>query len=778
MKVNVNNSLEGQFRVQIYSGKTLVEDTDFFNNFITPTGLYYPTIYPFVDCFRFLSLGTDTSTPNSGAVLTGVGGVITGSGIGTTGLASPIVSYGTNYGPQYGNYLGWQAYENGSDNSQSACGTLLTEQGPRFYRAWTIPTGGVQCTIQNGTNGLVINEFMVSPSSGSDPTGCFAFSRVRRTVTIPNGYSAIISYQLSINNQNTGLTFFNSGTFTTGNADVTSSPDDLGLVSGWGILSGYYRQVYHGLNVIDSLGAHFTPSYGCGMEPYLTDLSDYCFYLSPDNSAFDVSQTGNVQGSWSGAYQADGLMSTIFGIPMTYQNTSSPSDMLFYGPIPPAQSILNIGQSSNTPQNIRIGNANTFQIPSVTNYSTGENFSPFNYQSAYDATQEDISFATPGILGFNSNKVNYLQEAVFSTRIFRQPMDLTGGVPLNLITGRTKTITRKTLFSPVSSLGYNTRFGSLVFASNLAPGSNDSSQYWPMVDTLFYDTSGRSTMQHYRQIKVIMDNRGTGIADSYICITPSGQNISRFASRKTYQGPYSTVDGNPLGFDIDSTLMSGASNGYTAALTASTFNYVDFPLSGYSDPNNISGSGVGDLFFNFSPLTGYNCSGFGMVYGVIADDNTFYNTPYDCGLVDHNVTGGPQGLKVTPVPNATGTTIYWPNKNFPLSLQITGIKYFSNGTCFGGVTVPVVSGQTGYNWSTNPCHFCPPTGHIEHWEVINGSGYRLLPNSQYPNNVGNNYYSANLTSGGSLPGLSFDNGLELLMQISWGAGCSDAINCL
>src|ERR1017187_2973900 len=154
MKTDIQLGLNGAFRVQVYSGKTMTEDTDWFNNFITPTGLFFPTLYPFVDCFRFLSLGNDQSTANYGALLDGKG---------TTGLASPIPSFGTSDGgTQNATYIGWPGYANGSDGiSESACGTILTEQGPRFYRAWTIPTGGVK--VQNGSNGLNISEFMVSP---------------------------------------------------------------------------------------------------------------------------------------------------------------------------------------------------------------------------------------------------------------------------------------------------------------------------------------------------------------------------------------------------------------------------------------------------------------------------------------------------------------------------------------------------------------------------------------------------------------------------------------
>ena len=779
MKTNINMSMNGAFRAQIYSGGKLVEDTDFFSNFITPTGLYYPNIYPFVDCFRFLSLGSNFSIANSGGRVTGIG--FTGSSVGTTGLSTPINTFNTSFGIQTGTYIGWQGYENGSDNSQSACGTLLTEQGPRFYRAWAIPTGGVDHTVQNGGAGLVINEFMVSPSSGNDPTGCCAFSRVRRTVTIPDGHSAIISYQLSVNIQNTGLAYFPPGTFTTGNADVTSNPsEDLGIISGWGQLSGYYRHVYHGLNVIDSAGAHFTPQYGCGMEPYLTDLSDYCFYLSPDNSAFDVSNTGYIQNNSSNAYAADGLMATLFGIPMTAQIASDNlSDDFFYG-IPPLANLVDGNSQISTPGNIRIGvDGSQLNVPNLENYASGETRdTSFHYQKTNDSSLQDVSYATPGILGFNNSKVNFKQKAIFSTRIFKQPMDF--NIAQNTISGRTKTITRKTLFSPVSSLGYNSRFGSLIFAFHVPDTVTPNAFYYPYVDTLFFNSSGRSLMQHYRLINVVLDNRGTGIADSYITISQSGnfnhnENINRFYSRKTFQGPYDIIDGNITGFDVTNSLIS--STFYTDENGNQIFTLV--PLSGFADSNNQNGEAVQTAINNGRALITSGCSGWGMVYGVVGDQYTYFEKEMDCGLVDHNIISGVNGLQITSPPSITGS-LYWPDKTKPLMLNITGIKYFSTGSCFGGNSYPLTSGSQGdgsnYNWSTNLCNFCPPTGHIEHYENIGVEGFRLLPNHGIPNNQGINTYDA--LTGGYFPATSFNNGIELYFSISWSSPCGDSINCL
>jgi hypothetical protein len=892
MKTQVNIGLEGAFKVDIFSGKKFIESTDWFANFITPTGLTFPQIYPFVDCFRFLSLGSNNVPDNQGGCYTGAGLPYT-SQLGTTGLSAPIPTYMTQQGTQEsGQYIGWQGYANGSDGSSSACGTLLTEQGLKFYRAWNIPTGGVNgvnCTM-SGTNngvGLVINEFMVSPSSGSDPTGRYAFSRVRRTVTIKEGYSAIISYQLSVNFSNTGLTYFGPNTFSTGSADVTSDPDnDQQLISDWANLSGYYRHVYHGLNIINQAGAHDIPAdYGAGMEPSLTDLSDYCFYLSPDNSNFDISTTGAPGSNEASAYAADGLMGLVYGIQMSpFLGTQTLKDDVFYGPTPVPGDGLSVAASIDWPQiptNIRIGSLEHCSIPSVTNYVTGAETSCGGYQMFNDASQYDISYATPGALRKKTNEVDYKQQAIFSTRVSKLPIDT--GNAQNTISGRTKTVTRKTLFSPVSSLGWNTRFGSLVFATNTPkiPGSNI---YSPIIDTLFFDTSGRSLMQHYRYVNVVFDERGSGVADCRVDITPHAENINIFRNAQTYQAGY------------DPSLFTGNSTGLF--------------LSGDFDAF-IDGQGPDQFSLG-------NCSGWGCVLGLVPSQAISNNIP-DCGLYDHNVVSGLGGLTVTNPPTKI-SPIYWPDPSQPLVLHLSDIKYYSTGDCFteafvDGINIiqsgifytPVISplinysgtlytgniyytltitgfqrpiypsyfqsfefidknlysgilydnstfsivfngvfsggdaiyyeshtgllsgnyiyngitntgitdvvlvingdfgiadllyntlysGQIGsygttatplesgdnsnnsYNWGSNPCGFVEPIAHLEYYENIGTTGFRLLPNYAAPNNQGNNYYS--VTQGGALPGTSFNNGIELYQNIIYSAKCSDSVNCV
>lgn len=639
MKAQIEYGLEGAFKLDLYSGGKFVETSDWFSNFITQTGLMYPTIYPFVDCFRFLSLGSGTVVNYGGA----------GGHNATTGLQTPISTYTTNVGTQRGTYIGWQGYETGGASQESACGTSLTEAGPRFFRAWTIPTGEVGITINEPNGFLNIQEFMVSPSSGTDTTGNLAFSRIVRNLSIPNGFRAIVSYQLRINVKNTGTTQFIPGTFQTGNADITN---DAELISGWAGLSGYYRQVFHGLECIDKNGAAYISKYGAGMEPSLLSLNQFSFYLSPDNSQFDVNgELGGPEVSETVAYASDGLMSHIKGIPMTLDRDiasfdSTQLNQLYYGP---ADTITNF-PDVDTPRNIRLGGAGqAIDAPSLKNYSIKNDFdvSDFNYQVFQDASAETISYATPGVRGFDTSKADFGEKAVFSTRILKLPILMTGQ---NLPTGRKKTVSRKTLFSPVSSLGYNTRFGSLVFAYSVdAQSTAGNKVYYPMMDCLFYDSSGRSLMQHYRMIDTIaLTERGTGIATAYMFLTPLGENAARFTPRKTFQGPYN--------FAYD----SGIDTTHPCLTNALPSGKGGLVFSGQLKSSNIEG----DVNVSID-----NGSGWGAVYGVVSDGN-FWELPYDAGLANHSLSAR------TP-PNPTDT-IYWPSikAGNEIVLNFSGIEFF------------------------------------------------------------------------------------------------------
>lgn len=666
MKAQIEYGLEGAFKVDLYSGKKLVETTDFFSNFITPTGLTYPTNYAFADCFRFLSLG-DGSTANQGSQALG--------SLGTTGLSQPITGFQTSLSSiQTPLYINWRGYETGSNGGASACGTIIDTTGPRLFRSWAIPTGGEDVTV-NATGvigGLNIEEFMVSPSSGIDPTGKYAFSRVLRHIFIPNGYRAIVTYQLKINIQNTGVTAFNSGTFATGNAEVSN---DLGLIREWANLSGYYRQVYHGLRCVDAAGATFIPKFGDGMEPCSRNLQSVAFYLSPDNAQFDAGGLGVAPNSVSEAYAADGLMS-VTGVGTVdyeaYNEFSLDPDQL-------DNIYLNLNPDRNpslptedSQKNIRLGNnSNVLRVPKTENYKNFLAEDAYNYQIRQSAGNFPISYATPGASGFNNTLANYGQKAVFSTKTTKLPIGYTGQ---NLITGRKKTLTRKSFFSPVSSLGYNTRFGSLVYAYRIDSSSIGDRNYYPLIDCLFYDSSGRSLMQHYRYITGFhLTERGTGVIDAKLFLEQTDtENIKKFTSYKTFQGPYGATFTHPR----TSESYNGAYfDGATVCASGQVmFGGLNTSAYGVTYPTGID-----------STITGEN--GWGAVYGIVVDENFCKDAP-DLGLTNHS-------LQTLVEPANTGK-LAWPlvlPLGAEIKLKVSGVTYYDSG--YAAVV------DTGFFFGTN-----------------------------------------------------------------------------
>ena len=111
MNYNLNLGLKGEYKVDIYSGKKLVETTDWFSNDITNWGLNYPFIYSFAQCFMFLSIGDQVyGTANNNPY---------------TGLKSPITGFQvynekTGFHSQSGQYIGWQGYEIGTEHSNTS----------------------------------------------------------------------------------------------------------------------------------------------------------------------------------------------------------------------------------------------------------------------------------------------------------------------------------------------------------------------------------------------------------------------------------------------------------------------------------------------------------------------------------------------------------------------------------------------------------------------------------------------------------------------------------
>jgi hypothetical protein len=201
-----------------------------------------------------------------------------------------------------------------------------------------------------------------------------------------------------------------------------------------------------------------------------------------------------------------------------------------------------------------------------------------------------------------------------------------------------------------------------------------------MVDTLFFDSAGRSLMQHYRLITgVVLTERGSGISNATFFLTPTGQNTSRFNnSLGTFQGPYTGI--NLSGIDTNSPYLSNVIN---------TNNYPTSPYYNWlwnSNQQTTNNTVSGVLFDGVLHTGSFGNSqdsinggyGWGSVYGLVGNLN-YFSQFYDCGLTDHNITGGTGALSITPPPNNTGL-IYWPSvvNGTPVTLNITGVTFFSH----------------------------------------------------------------------------------------------------
>ena len=657
----INYSLEGSFKVDLFSGGALQSTTDWFSNFITPTGLMYPTGYAFADCFRYLSIGS-SNTPSQGSLAQG--------SFGTTGLTTIIPSYVTSAGTQNGQYIDWRGYASGVQTSN--CGTTITETGPRFYRAWYIPTGSDDVTINEGGGGLDIREFMVSPSSGNSP-GQYAFSRVTRALYIPNGFRAIVSYQLKINIQNTGLTYLAPASFNTSNAEISN---DAAIVARWANLSGYYRQVYFGLRCVDNLGFTYIPKFGDGMEPASRNLSKMVWYLSPDNSQFDVNGLGGPQPTFGKSYQADGLMYHIgrnempldLGnvISQTNYDSMSSDDLAAAYNNTILSPIDNIPDENILPDNIRLGSTSTpLHLPQLDNYQRIQDDSDitnFTYQLKQSSSNgfdtRTISYATPGINQFSTFITDFGKKAAFASNTTKTPFS-TGAA--NSITGRKKTVTRKSTFSPSSSLGYNTRFGSMVYAYEASDITETvgNRQYWPMIDCQFIDSSGKFLLPHYRYVSgIYMTDRGTGILQAAMYLSGIyGGNIYKFGVHRTFQGPYSPSFNHWLTGIYAETLYA------PDLVTVIGIGYSGWINSGISsDPNSygVTGLSIGG--------TGYT-SGWGAVYGLVVDQNFYDIQTPDTVIHSHPASG-----------NITNTGhVFWPYiaPENRVRVYVSGLQYWT-----------------------------------------------------------------------------------------------------
>lgn len=827
MKSNVQCGLKGQYKVDIFSGKKLVETTDWFSNDITNTGVLYPYTYPFARCFMFLSLGQGQFTEQVNGLES-----YTGFASGATAINGFSTDDG---GTQTGSYMGYPFYANGPVGS-SACGTQFTPSGVNFFRAWNIPTGAVAI----GGTGLQIDSFMVSPSSGSDPTGCYAFSCVNQSVFIASGYNATIYYMLSLNfsdYSSQGVYFptgaSGNGYFNTGNANIGGV--DTTLVASWANLSGIYRQLFPGLQCVDNNGACVVTDHGAMMEPNIVTASNLYFYLSPDVGQFAVSKydgTGIL--TESGAYNSNGLcanyseyaayvaLSNPTASITNVSNTATigdPNSFYYSGDTNPsssvAQSYLTPPVLTATTQNIHLSN-----LSCISGYSGLVPASTFQYNSAsfVNATGYPIDYASPGGSLFSTVIPNFGQPAVFSTALRRIPPTPSNG-------GRVQKVTKFSRISPIQSLGWNARYGSLVLANINSLTSLNTVESYPYMEYLFFDNSGRgANMAHYRVIpEIYLANRGTGVYQAIFSITGqgidggTGSPIQRFWNATGFMGPYS---GTPSGIATD----------YPWTGYFSGTGPYDSPTNNAFLPSGVFFSGQNPL----PTLTGTFSSGnfgYGGVYGVMAADSGWYGLPFDCCLLDkplYNGFSGDNGMNALPNPTGETGLICWPYYGANIGLAITGMKYTypnrwatsfiyddsandlvgSSGcqlvgdfTGVGGssviassgagtyvingisvtlnsshqITASTVTGLASINAATNgtvgfaPTNFCKPIGRVHHVEFFSGSGYRLLPNYATGNISfsGANTYSP--VRGGAFPGLSSQNGMQIYFDFIWSA---------
>ncbi len=721
MQSSIYCGMKGSYRVQIKDKLgNVVEDTDYFDNDITNIGLNYPYFYSFARCFMFLSLGG-----------TKIGAQIQNY----SGLPSPITDYlvfdptytgippapyagQTGYYHQSGQYIGWPGYELGSAKNSptfnllsTTCGTNFTPQGVNLFRGWTIPTGVAENGAYlagdvNGNPFLNINGFMVSPSTGGDPTGQYAFSLVNKSITIPSGFSATITYQLSLSfpTYSNAYNIFqsysgnSSGWFNTGNATTGTNGSEINLLSLWANASGIYRQLYPGIELVNGFGACSIPLKGNSLEPYVTVCPNLNWYLSSDMTQFAVNKYtfgGPATGEF-GAYNSNGLPANYYecinysGLAGLNYHTSdeangfpgAPNDYYYSG----AQDVSSSVNPGNAQESVYINpyeNIHLDELMPISNYNTGPLLlTPNNYLTPFfvSASNFPIAYANAGT-GINPQFVNYGQKVVLSSYLRELPnLTLTGGSLSNtgsLAISRTNSCNKKCLIPPILSQGTNSRYGALTLGyinGGIQPAISNNT-FLPLLDFLFFDTSGRiANMPHYRYFPYLyLSNRGSGLAQVIFSVTGSDGNkptsVNRFWQATGFMGSgYSSPSGldpnNPLfGIQIYDT------NPPTFYPHYGTNNGA--PL-GYALPGQI-------LSTNVLGGTRYNQGlGWGAVYGIVASTG-FYQSMIDCGLVDVPIWSGYSGFNGSGIPNHTGTPLFWPNTGVTLGLNISGVQYFLKG---------------------------------------------------------------------------------------------------
>jgi len=615
IKQHFEYGLQGQFKVDVYDRQgELVETTDFFDNFITQTGLNYPLTYNFADCFRYLTLGRQGGANN----------------MSVTGLLDPghqVIALVKNYDTeaisyQTWDYLGDSELDKKSNSSAGSCGTIVGADGPSWYRGWKLPTGDNVFTEGQTT----ISEFMVSPSTGLDETGRYAFSRIPRSVSIPSGTRTIVTYMLNVKIKHTGVNYFHSGTFNTGQAEIS---EQRNLVESFDRLSGYYRQVYHGLRCVDNQGRTFIPKYGDPMEPSNVRLDDLAIYFSPDNSQFDVNRHGGGQTNINAAYASDGLCALSFNHDLA-ANANVSDDEIHNNA---KMAFSSLPSDSSSPfehhQNIRLKASSSERPPRLGNWTTATDQTIDLEETVYNYTEmgtqgaSAVSMATFGRQAFKSEEFDRGYKAAFSSMMSNL------GVNLLDFTGRRRNIVRKAFITPINALGHNSRFGSLVYAMK------NGSAYWPAVDCMFFDDSGRSVMQHYRVFSGChLTERGRGIIKSRFTTDPptyGGYDVETIHGPIVYDTNLGVSDiTGHTGFYLTSSFMNNET-WMEEEVKATAVRMSGAITPTYTAPGDTGNYAPTHVDAGTVTIGGVRYYGWGAVQGHLVANG------YDYGIVDHSV---------------------------------------------------------------------------------------------------------------------------------------------
>lgn len=259
-------NLNGHFKVDVYNQEGVLTDTtNYFNNFITSTGLSYPFDIPFADCFKCLSVGSGNNLNT----------------METTGVHSgiPLCSFLTGF-------------------IDEGCKSIVHRSGVEMYRAWRVPAKDF--FLKETT----ISELAVSPSDGSSTStlkgnrGAVAFSRVLKNVTIEEGNFASITYKLNFIVDTSVKTF---GPF----IGLTTPNQDYGSHVLWQTLTGKSKLLHQGIRFVAdekdvkeyndlhgntqlTIGKTFISDLGEPLEPSakVAGESDWYAYFSTDNTQF------------------------------------------------------------------------------------------------------------------------------------------------------------------------------------------------------------------------------------------------------------------------------------------------------------------------------------------------------------------------------------------------------------------------------------------------------------------------------------------------------------